>query len=113
MPDETIQESSGGGGGGGISGEEKALGAIAYLGILFIVPLLVKKDSEFCMFHAKQGLVLFIIDVVGAIIFWIPFVGWAIMALVSILALIALINALMGNKWKIPVIGDLAAKFKF
>ena len=114
MPEETTPESStGGGGGGGATGEEKALGAIAYLGILFIVPLLVKKDSAFCMFHAKQGLVLFIIEVIGGIIFWIPFVGWAIMALVSILGLIALINALMGNQWKIPVIGDLAEKFKF
>jgi uncharacterized membrane protein len=111
MADEETPSSSSGG--GGVSGEDKAFGAIAYLGILFIVPLLAKKDSEFCMFHAKQGLVLFIIDVVGGIIFWIPFVGWALLTLVGILSLVALINALMGNKWKIPVIGDLAEKFKF
>lgn len=98
---------------GGVTGEEKILGAIAYLGILFLVPLLAKKDSDFCMFHAKQGLVLFIIWVIGWIIFWIPIVGWIIMVLISILALVAFINALLGNRWKIPVLGDWAAKFNF
>ncbi len=39
--------------------EGKALAAIGYLGILFLIPLLAKKDNKFCQHHGKQGAVLF------------------------------------------------------
>ena len=32
---------------------------IGYWWILFLVPLLGKKDNKFALFHGKQGLVLF------------------------------------------------------
>ncbi len=92
----------------GVSGEDKVMGVLAYLGILVLIPLLAKRDSEFVQFHAKQGLVLFIAEV---ILWWIPFIGWFILGpIVSILALIGLIMAAMGRKWKIPVIWSIAEK---
>ena len=38
----------------------KILAAIGYLGILFLVPYLTNPKSEFAVFHANQGLLLFI-----------------------------------------------------
>ena len=38
--------------------ENKAMAAIGYLGILFLIPLLANKDSPFAQYHAKQGMVL-------------------------------------------------------
>jgi hypothetical protein len=44
--------------------DNRVMAAIGYLGILFLVPLLVKKDSPFAQFHAKQGLALFVFAVI-------------------------------------------------
>lgn len=88
--------------------DNKLLAALAYVWILSIVILLVKKDSKFAQFHAKQGLVLFIASV---IVSFIPFLGWFILnPIIWIVALVGLIRALTGKYWKIPLVGDLAAK---
>lgn len=93
--------------------ENKIFAALSYLGILFLIPLLAKKESPFAQAHAKQGLVVCIIEVVGWVIFWIPFVGWILAVVVYAVALVALIQALMGKYWRIPGIANLAEKMKF
>lgn len=90
--------------------ENKIIAALSYIGILVLVPLLVKKDSKFCKFHAKQGLVMLIIFIVGWLIFWIPVVGWLIWIAAVILDLLALIQTLQGKYWEIPVVGSWAKK---
>jgi len=99
--------------------ENKAIAAIAYLGILFLVPLLAAKDSPFAQYHAKQGLILFIASLcgffIGLIFGFIPIINlliWIIiMALIFALFLIGLFNALNGKTKPLPVIGELAKKF--
>jgi uncharacterized membrane protein len=90
--------------------ENKIIAALSYIGILVLVPLLVKKDSKFCKFHAKQGLIMLIIFIVGWLIFWIPFIGWLIWIAAVILDLLALIQTLQGKYWEIPVVGSWAKK---
>lgn len=92
--------------------ENKLMAALSYLGILVLIPLLVKKDSKFAQFHAKQGLVMLIIFVIGWVIFWIPIIGWLLWLAVILADLVALIQALSGKYWKIPVVGDWAEKIK-
>ena len=96
--------------------EGKIFAVIAYLWILCLVPLLLKKENKFALFHAKQGLVLFICEIALWIIGIIPFLGWFISVLGSlacgILALIGIIQALMGSYWKMPLLGDYAEKIK-
>jgi len=53
--------------------ENKVAAALSYVWILCLVPLFLKKNSKFCQFHAKQGLLLFIVEVIGMVIFPIPF----------------------------------------
>lgn len=102
---------------GAVASDEKTLSAIGYLGILFLIPLLAKKESKFCQFHAKQGLVLFIADVILSFVGWIPFLGWIILAvggiLVFILMIMGIINAASGKYWEMPVLGQYAKKFNF
>ena len=88
----------------------KTVAAIGYIWILCLVPLFLKRDSEFCQFHAKQGLILFIIEIIGMLVFAIPFFGQLLLIIVLILALLGLVNALKGNYWKMPFIGNLAEK---
>ncbi len=96
--------------------EGRIWGVLGYLGILCLIPLLAKKDNRFAVFHAKQGLVLFIWIVGVTVIAWIPILGqlvWILSACaISILCFIGIIQALMGKMWKIPVIEEIAEKIK-
>lgn len=102
--------------------ENKGLACISYLGILFIIPMLVNKNSPFIKFHVNQGIVLLILDVilsfaariVRTILYHIPFVSWfawTIPTLVGILAfalaIYGLINAAQGQAKRLPVIGNI------
>ncbi len=97
--------------------ENKVFAALSYLGILVLIPLLVKKDSKFAMEHAKQGLVLFIIEMILWVINFIPVLGqilWIVVGIVLlIVSLMGLIYALQGKFWKIPFVYDWAQNFKF
>ena len=85
----------------------KTVAALSYISILFLVPLLAKKDSKFSQFHAKQGLILFIIE----FLVWIPFIGWLIGLALFVLAIVAILKTLQGESWQIPYIYDWSKKF--
>src|SRR3989344_2351562 len=88
----------------------RALAVIAYFWIFAIVPLLIRKNSPYAQFHAKQGVVLalawFLVWVVGII----PILGWLIFFFGSIILLVvnlmAIIKAWNGERWKIPYLYD-------
>jgi len=89
--------------------KNKGMAIVAY--IIFFIPLLAAKDSKFAMYHANQGLILFltsvIIWVVGGII---PFLGWFIILplgelFILILAIMGIINAAKGEMKPLPLIG--------
>ena len=88
--------------------DSNLMAALSYVWIISIVMMIVKKDDKFVVFHAKQGLILFIASFVGVI----PFIGWAIWIVVVIMDIIGFIKALSGEKYKIPVVGDIAEKIK-
>lgn len=46
----------------------KVYGILCYIGILFIIPLFVAKDSQYAKFHANQGLLLFIMKLILRIV---------------------------------------------
>ena len=92
---------------GGLSSDSKLMAALSYLWILSIVMLLIKKGDDFVKFHARQGLILFIVSV---ILWFIPVLGWILNLLVLILVIVGFIKALSGEKWKIPIVGDLGEK---
>ncbi|SHG35334.1 DUF4870 domain-containing protein [Ornithinibacillus halophilus] len=93
--------------------ENKGMAILAYIGFLFIVPLLAAKESEFAKFHTNQGILLFIlgvaISIVGSII---PFIGWLIILPFGylawlVLAIMGIINAANGKKKALPLIGGI------
>lgn len=89
----------------------KAMGILAYLGILVLIPIFAAKESKFARFHANQGLVLVIVEVILSILSGIPFIGW-IFGLVSIVclvfAILGIVNVCNGKAKELPIIG----KFK-
>ncbi len=89
--------------------KNKIMGVLGY--IIFLIPLLAARESKYAMFHANQGLLLFltavIINVVGGII---PIIGWILIIplgnlAVFILAIMGIINAANGNVKPLPLIG--------
>jgi len=89
--------------------DNKLMAAIAYLGILCLIPLLAKKDSKFAQEHGKQGLVLAIAWAIVWIVGIIPFLGWLVAFFGSIFLfvvnLVAIVKAFSGDFWEIPLIG--------
>jgi fumarate reductase subunit D len=90
---------------------KNGLAALSYLWVLCLVPLLGSKD-EFVKFHAKQGFVLFILELALVLVAWIPFIGWLISLIVAIVAIIGIIKALNGEKWEIPYVYNWSKKIK-
>lgn len=87
--------------------DNKYVAALSYVWILFLVPLLAKKESPFAQFHAKQGLVL----CVAAILFsFIPVLGWLANIAIFVVAVLAIIKTLSGEAWEIPYVKDAVKK---
>ncbi len=91
--------------------------AIGYLSFLCFVPLTLKKENKFALFHGKQALVLFILELAAAILKVIPALGDLVFTLsfvvFGILSLVGIVKVLMGEKWEIPVIHEIAEKITF
>ncbi len=107
-----------------LSSDETMTAILSYLGILVLIPYFTTqgKRNAFMSFHIKQGLALFVFDiiltVVGMVVWVIPVIGWMIgllmpivWILVLIVAIIAIVKALKGEMWDIPVIGGFKDKF--
>jgi len=97
-------------------GDKNLIAILSYLGILFLIPLLVVKDNSFVQFHAKQGLVLFIAEIATVVIAWIPILGWiagfVLWIVWFVFSIMGIINVLGGKQTPLPMIGKFAGKFK-
>ncbi len=96
--------------------EEGRMAAImSYIPFLCFVPLLNMKDNKEAQFHAKQGVMLFLVELI-AVIFLIDgisaFVFKAILIIAVALAVFGIYFALQGKNYKLPLIGDLVKKAK-
>lgn len=113
-PDSLVQSSS-----KNDAQENKVVFILAYLGILFFLPLVTTPNSQGGRFHANQGLVLLLTGIAGQII--LSILGailwrlWFVISLLStlwglfllILMIIGMVNASKGEHKKLPVIGDI------
>lgn len=85
--------------------ENRDIAAISYVWALGVFVFLWKKDSPFVRFHAKQGIVLFILT----LLFWyVPYVGRFFELLILALCVLGFFNAAQGQWKELPLIGDMA-----
>ncbi|MBU1727445.1 MAG: hypothetical protein KJ880_07435 [Candidatus Omnitrophica bacterium] len=94
--------------------EGKFFAVISYISFLCVVSLLLKKDNKFVLYHAKQGLVLFVIEVVGFIFSIVPPLGWFYrvfgVAIFIVVSLLGAYNAYKGVFFGLPWISNAAEK---
>ena len=97
----------------------KILALFAYISWLVLIPLFAAKDSKFARFHANQGLVLAIAEIVVWVVLGflggLPLIGWVfklvdgLFSLVCLgYAIIGIVNAVNGRAKELPIVG----KFK-
>lgn len=104
--------------------EEKIFAFLCYLisiiGVLIV--LLTKSErTDYSIYHAKQGLVLFIaaiiVWIVAFILAFIPIIGkvigWILWIIIIVLWIVGMINALSDKKVPLPLIGHYGEAFKF
>lgn len=111
------------GGGAAPSSDRSVMLVLSYLGILALIPLLVKKDDKEVQWHAKNGLAL----TVAWILLWIvvaivehflpAFITCGLAMIHCVVALgfivviiMAIMKALKGERMRFPVITDFAEK---
>jgi uncharacterized membrane protein/ribosomal protein L40E len=97
--------------------EPNVAGLLCYVlgwitGLVFI---LIEKENKFVRFHAMQSIVVFgAWNVLAIILWWIPFVGWILGTVLSLLGLvlwiILMVKAYQGERFKLPIAGDIAEK---
>lgn len=98
--------------------QNKAISAIAYIPILFIVPMLATQ-SPYAKFHANQGLIMTLTCIIlniasrilGFVLEWVPILPTLVSAVFSLsslaLLIIGIINAVQGKAKKLPIVGGL------
>jgi fumarate reductase subunit D len=93
--------------------ESRVYAALSYLLILVLVPWLMRRGDPFVNWHVRQGLVVFI-AIIAAVIAaaWVPTIGGIVVLLLFIGDIVALVMALQGRRWRIPVLGLLADTFR-
>ena len=103
--------------------ETKSVAWLSYLGVFFLIPMFVYKNSPYTRFHVNQGIVLCILEVAGAIalailravLMWIPVIGWILIGLISfvfgvavlVLTIMGIVNTVIGNAVPLTVIGQI------
>jgi uncharacterized membrane protein len=97
--------------------DENIAGALCYIlgfitGIIFY---LIEKENKFVRFHAMQSILVFLpVWIIVWLLGWIPVFGWIVSGLLGLLSLILwlilMIKAYQGEKFKLPIVGDIAEK---
>ncbi len=101
--------------------QNKVMGILAYLSWLVLIPIFAAKNSKFARYHANQGLLLAICEIIWwvataiitaiayAIAWWLGSLLSTVLSLVNLVFLVMLIlgivNAANGKAKELPVIG--------
>jgi len=91
---------------------DKNLAYIAYL--IFFIPLLIGKPSDFVRYHVNQGLLLLILEVALRVVlgffYFVPEIGFLFMILQFVplvFFIMGLVNVSKGEMKPLPVIGGI------
>ena len=97
------------------SDEARLAAIMSYIPFLCFFPLLRMRENPQARFHARQGVMLFLIELI-AILFLVDGISDLIFKTVLIIAaagsLAGIYFALKGENYRLPIISDLADRFK-
>lgn len=99
--------------------QNKIMAMLSYLGVLVLIPIFAAKDSKFARFHANQGLVLAITEVIWFTIlsllnlltriswgfYFLTVPLWIISTIFTVLVVFGIVTSVTGQAKTLPVIG--------
>jgi uncharacterized membrane protein len=95
--------------------EGRLAAVMAYIPFLCFIPLLQMKDNKEARFHARQGVMLFLIELIAFLFLFdriSKFVFTAVLIVAVAFSLAGIYFALQGKNYRLPIVGDLADKSK-
>lgn len=95
--------------------EGRLAAVMSYIPFLCFIPLLNMKHNEEARFHARQGVMLFLIELVAFLFLFeriSQFVFTAVLIVAVAFSLAGIYLALQGKNYRLPIVGDLADKSK-
>jgi len=102
--------------GTGFQTDEGRLAAVmSYIPFLCFVPLLSMRHNEEARFHARQGVILFLIEALAVLFLFdriSDFVFTTILIMAVAFSIAGIYFAMQGRSFRLPIIGDLADKSK-
>jgi len=105
---------------------DRWLGAICYLSLLVVIPILMRERSEFLARHCRQGFALLFAEVVVGLLVWVlesafhlvPVLGVLVSLVLHLsywllflgLSVLGFVKALSGEDFDVPGLEDLASR---
>jgi len=93
--------------------EGAGFAALSYAFFMCFFMLNYRKDNPFIHYHAKQALVIFILEVIFAILTSVSIVGFfakLILLVLFIFSAVGVFSSLFGKYVNFPIVGDIAKK---
>lgn len=88
--------------------DQNIMAALSYVWIISLIMLVVKRNDDFVQFHAKQGVILLLLSILG----FIPVLGWILWALAVAGMVVGFINAWQGKRYQLPLVYGWSQKVK-
>lgn len=89
--------------------KKRFVAALSYVYILFVIPLLMAKGDKFLEHHVKQGIALFVVEVLLGLV---PVIGWAADLGLAVVAFYGAFMAWSGTYWELPVLAKYAKRIR-
>lgn len=90
----------------------RLLAMLSYVGILSIVPLVISGNNSYIQFHARQGIVLWLWELLAICTLLFPVAGTFFFQLsviiCTLLSVVGMVSALLGRAWQLPVVSRIA-----
>ena len=93
----------------------KLMAILSYIGILVLIPYFSEKNNSFVVYHAKQGLNLFVLEIIAS--FAVAFIGGilrmsylltsVVELAIVVFSIIGIVYAAQGEKKELPLIGSI------
>lgn len=100
--------------GGTVSQNRNLMIVLSYLWILFLIPLLIEKDDKEVQWHAKNGLVLTVVEFVLEMVLAVTGIGCFLSPFVFlgflVIRLMAIVKGVNGERFMVPVLSEYAEK---
>ncbi len=85
----------------------KVMAGLSYFSVLFILPYLFRNKDRFAMYHARQGMILFVACLVGELVGGLFHLGWLVWLARIYMIIQGVSHVVKGEKKPLPFIGDL------